>query len=132
MDRVLVTRGQLQYVARRVSSNTTRNMKMTNTSQGLRFTSQKMRRGSGRRSSGTALLSLVFMSTRTSVTTKAESMWFHKWGKKTGAHAVKVIGWGSENGTDYWLIANSWNTDWEKTATSALFVELIIAKLKKT
>ncbi|EPB68434.1 papain family cysteine protease [Ancylostoma ceylanicum] len=36
----------------------------------------------------------------------------HKWGAQRGAHAVKVIGWGSENGTDYWLIANSWNTDW--------------------
>ncbi|WKX88626.1 hypothetical protein Q1695_008340 [Nippostrongylus brasiliensis] len=29
-----------------------------------------------------------------------------------GAHAVKIIGWGSEGGTDYWLVANSWNTDW--------------------
>ncbi|EPB75923.1 papain family cysteine protease [Ancylostoma ceylanicum] len=47
-------------------------------------------------------------------------IYVHKWGKKTGAHAVKVIGWGSENGTDYWLIANSWNTDWEKTITEFL------------
>lgn len=29
-----------------------------------------------------------------------------------GGHAVKIIGWGTENGTDYWLIANSWNTEW--------------------
>ncbi|KAE8744205.1 Cathepsin B-like peptidase 2 [Frankliniella occidentalis] len=31
-----------------------------------------------------------------------------------GGHAVRAIGWGEENGTPYWLIANSWNTDWGK------------------
>ncbi|KIH68330.1 hypothetical protein ANCDUO_01334 [Ancylostoma duodenale] len=36
---------------------------------------------------------------------------YHTGGAKKGAHAVKVTGWGSENGTNYWLIANSWNTD---------------------
>ncbi|XP_030747309.1 cathepsin B-like [Sitophilus oryzae] len=29
-----------------------------------------------------------------------------------GGHAVKIAGWGVENGSKYWLIANSWNTDW--------------------
>jgi len=29
-----------------------------------------------------------------------------------GGHAVKIIGWGTENGDDYWLVANSWNTSW--------------------
>jgi cathepsin B len=29
-----------------------------------------------------------------------------------GGHAVKVVGWGSESGVDYWLVANSWNTNW--------------------
>merc|ERR1712224_799601 len=38
-----------------------------------------------------------------------------------GGHAVKIVGWGSENSTDwtgnsvstdYWLVANSWNTTW--------------------
>ncbi|VDM78559.1 unnamed protein product [Strongylus vulgaris] len=38
--------------------------------------------------------------------------WLHKWGEQRGAHAIKIIGWGVENGTPYWLIANSWNTDW--------------------
>lgn len=33
-------------------------------------------------------------------------------GKYLGGHAVKVIGWGSENGTPYWLVANSWNANW--------------------
>ncbi|XP_030747305.1 cathepsin B-like isoform X1 [Sitophilus oryzae] len=29
-----------------------------------------------------------------------------------GNHAMKILGWGVENGTKYWLIANTWNTDW--------------------
>jgi len=29
-----------------------------------------------------------------------------------GGHAVRILGWGVENGTPYWLVANSWNTDW--------------------
>jgi len=29
-----------------------------------------------------------------------------------GWHAVKVIGWGEENGHKYWLVVNSWGTNW--------------------
>jgi len=29
-----------------------------------------------------------------------------------GGHAVKIIGWGVDNGLDYWLVANSWGADW--------------------
>merc|ERR1712048_1117296 len=29
-----------------------------------------------------------------------------------GGHAVKIVGWGTESGTDYWLVANSWDTTW--------------------
>lgn len=36
----------------------------------------------------------------------------HKSGGLAGGHAVKAIGWGVENGTPYWLIANSWGTSW--------------------
>jgi len=36
----------------------------------------------------------------------------HTSGSYLGGHAVRVIGWGTENNTPYWLIANSWNTDW--------------------
>ncbi|RCN47362.1 papain family cysteine protease [Ancylostoma caninum] len=33
-------------------------------------------------------------------------------GLAVGAHAVKIIGWGREKNLDYWLVANSWNSDW--------------------
>lgn len=35
----------------------------------------------------------------------------HVAGKALGGHAVKMMGWGVENGTKYWLLANSWG-DW--------------------
>jgi cathepsin B len=36
----------------------------------------------------------------------------HKSGSLLGGHAIKCIGWGTENGVDYWLMANSWGTKW--------------------
>lgn len=32
--------------------------------------------------------------------------------KYIGAHAVKIMGWGVDSGASYWLVANSWNTEW--------------------
>ena len=29
-----------------------------------------------------------------------------------GEHVIKILGWGTENGTDYWLAANSWGVTW--------------------
>jgi len=29
-----------------------------------------------------------------------------------GGHAIKIMGYGTENGEDYWLVANSWNELW--------------------
>ncbi|CAB1435530.1 unnamed protein product [Pleuronectes platessa] len=36
----------------------------------------------------------------------------HVTGEMLGGHAIKILGWGQEEGTPYWLAANSWNSDW--------------------
>merc|ERR1712188_219463 len=36
----------------------------------------------------------------------------HTSGQALGGHAIKILGWGVDNGTPYWIVANSWNTDW--------------------
>lgn len=36
----------------------------------------------------------------------------HTTGELLGGHAIRILGWGVEDGTPYWLVANSWNTDW--------------------
>lgn len=33
-------------------------------------------------------------------------------GDVMGGHAVKIIGWGVDDGTPYWLVANQWNENW--------------------
>jgi len=36
----------------------------------------------------------------------------HETGGFLGGHAIKILGWGVEDGTPYWLVANSWNLSW--------------------
>uniref|UniRef100_UPI00358ECF90 cathepsin B isoform X2 n=1 Tax=Myxine glutinosa TaxID=7769 RepID=UPI00358ECF90 len=36
----------------------------------------------------------------------------HVAGSLMGGHAIRLLGFGEEGGTPYWLAANSWNTDW--------------------
>jgi cathepsin B len=36
----------------------------------------------------------------------------HTTGQALGGHAIKILGWGMENNMKYWLVANSWNSDW--------------------
>ena len=41
----------------------------------------------------------------------------HVAGSALGGHAIRILGWGEENGTPYWLVANSWNYDWGDNGT---------------
>lgn len=41
----------------------------------------------------------------------------HVTGSSLGGHAIKIIGWGNENGTDYWVCMNSWNKTWGVNGT---------------
>lgn len=36
-------------------------------------------------------------------------VYHHVTGKNLGGHSIKILGWGVEQGTPYWLVANSWN-----------------------
>nr|CCA30060.1 unnamed protein product [Neospora caninum Liverpool] len=36
----------------------------------------------------------------------------HVYGGPLGGHAIKIIGWGTEDGEEYWHAVNSWNTYW--------------------
>jgi cathepsin B len=49
--------------------------------------------------------------------TYKSGVYSHKTGGVDGGHAVKIMGWGTENGTPYWLVANSWNEDWGDKGT---------------
>ena len=44
--------------------------------------------------------------------TYKSGVYHHTSGALLAAHAVKILGWGVDNGTPYWLAANSWNEDW--------------------
>ena len=39
-------------------------------------------------------------------------VYYHTYGAMLGLHAVKIIGWGTEDRLPYWLVANSWGKSW--------------------
>lgn len=47
----------------------------------------------------------------------AGGVYQHKSGKSLGGHAIKMIGWGVDNGTPYWICVNSWNDTWGEKGT---------------
>ena len=44
--------------------------------------------------------------------TYSSGVYQHVSGSSLGGHAIKMLGWGVENGVKYWLCANSWNEEW--------------------
>ena len=44
--------------------------------------------------------------------TYSSGIYQHQTGKYLGGHAVKMIGWGVDNGVKYWTCVNSWNDEW--------------------
>lgn len=36
----------------------------------------------------------------------------HKSGSLQGGHAIKIVGWGVDGSTPYWIVQNSWGTSW--------------------
>ena len=44
--------------------------------------------------------------------TYKSGVYHHVMGDYLGGHAVKLVGWGVEDGIEYWKIANSWNEGW--------------------
>jgi len=39
-------------------------------------------------------------------------IYHHMTGQSLGGHAIRIVGWGEENGVPYWKVANSWNPYW--------------------
>lgn len=40
-----------------------------------------------------------------------------------GSQTVKVIGWGEENNIKYWIIENSWGTDWGENGSAKILID---------
>jgi len=49
--------------------------------------------------------------------TYKEGVYQHESGNALGGHAIKMIGWGVEEGVEYWLCINSWNNTWGDKGT---------------
>ena len=55
---------------------------------------------------------MVYMDVYEDFYTYSSGVYHYVSGGLLGGHAVRVVGYGTENGVNYWLIANSWGTNW--------------------
>ena len=44
-------------------------------------------------------------------TSKSIYQW-NKRDKQVGSHAIEIVGWGEQSNKKYWIVKNSWGTDW--------------------
>lgn len=78
---------------------------------------------------GTALLEAVATVGPISVSVDASAWSFYGGGIFNGCnkqnptinHAVQLVGYGSENGNDYWLVRNSWSSGWGESGYIRLY-----------
>lgn len=62
--------------------------------------------------SGTEDAHTICLSHVTTIICLLPGVYQQQRGEILGQHAVKLLGWGEENGIPYWLVANSWNPHW--------------------
>ena len=56
----------------------------------------------------------------------------HTSGQALGGHAIRILGWGVENGTPFWEVANSWNEDWGNQGTYSVDLQpAVLPQLRK-
>lgn len=51
--------------------------------------------------------------------------------RKLGGHSIKIMGWGTENGVDYWWCCNSWGAGWGLSGYFKMKIGIIECELEK-
>ena len=54
----------------------------------------------------------ISITTYEDFSTYKTGVWWHKTGNSRGGHAMRLVGYGSEDGIPYWIVANTWGDKW--------------------